>query len=107
MAGDGNNMEYKQKPFALGMETDSTAISVAMLRAVIGGKTYDAVATDHGLTRTSIERRIKAVARKISREIGIDGINEAIFGRCRPAALRHTNARSSGRRRDGRSAPKK
>ena len=47
-----------------------------MLKAVIDGKTYDAVAIDHGVTRTAVERRIKACALKLSKEVGIDGINE-------------------------------
>lgn len=58
------------------MEPDSTSISMAMLKAVIAGKTYDAVAADYGVTRTAVERRIKACALKLSKEVGIDGINE-------------------------------
>lgn len=51
------------------------SISMAMLKAVIAGKTYDAVAADYGVTRTAVERRIKACALTLSREVGIDGIN--------------------------------
>lgn len=58
------------------MEQDSTLVSMAMLKAVIAGKTYDAVAADYGVTRTAVERRIKACALKLSKEVGIDGINE-------------------------------
>ena len=58
------------------METDSILISIAMLKEVIAGKTYDAVAAQHGVTRTTIERRIKTVALKLSREVGIEGLNE-------------------------------
>lgn len=58
------------------METDSILISIAMLKEVIAGKTYDAVAAQYGVTRTAIERRIKAVALKLSREVGIEGLNE-------------------------------
>jgi site-specific recombinase XerD len=58
------------------MEPDSTSISMAMLKAVIAGKTYDAVAADYGVTRSAVERRIKAFARKLASEVGIDGINE-------------------------------
>lgn len=49
---------------------------MAMLKAVIAGKTYDAVAADYGVTRTAVERRIKACALKLSKEVGIEGINE-------------------------------
>lgn len=58
------------------MEPDSTSISMAMLKAVIAGKTYDAVAADYGITRTAVERRIKACALRLSKEVGIEGINE-------------------------------
>ena len=47
-----------------------------MLKAVIAGKTYDAVAADYGVTRTAVERRIKACALKLNKEVGIEGINE-------------------------------
>lgn len=58
------------------METDSILVSIAMLKQVIAGKTYDAVAIEYGVTRTAIERRIKALALRLSREVGIDGVNE-------------------------------
>lgn len=73
------------------MEIDSILVSIAMLQDVIDGKTYAAVAAAHGLTRTAIERRVKALAIRLSREVGIDGINEeglAFVQRiraCRPA----------------------
>lgn len=50
-------------------------LSKAMLRAVVGGQTYDAVAAAHGLTRTAVERRIKAVALAIAASTGIQGLN--------------------------------
>ena len=58
------------------METDAILISIAMLKEVIAGKTYDAVAKQYGVTRTAIERRIKALALRLSREVGIEGLNE-------------------------------
>lgn len=57
------------------MESDSVLKSIAMLKDVIAGKTYDAVAAEHGVTRTAVERRIKGMALKLSREVGIDGLN--------------------------------
>lgn len=50
--------------------------SEAMLRAVLTGDTYDEVARRHGTTRTSVERRIKALAIRIARRVAIDGLNE-------------------------------
>jgi integrase len=58
------------------MEANSTLISIAMLREVIAGKTYDAVARQHGVSRSAVERRIKTVAVKLSREVGIEGLQE-------------------------------
>ncbi|MET3135196.1 integrase [Oxalobacteraceae bacterium GrIS 1.11] len=58
------------------MDPNSTLISIAMLRKIIAGKTYDAVAAEHGVTRTSVERRIKTLARKLYREVGIEGLNQ-------------------------------
>lgn len=62
------------------MDTDSLALSIAMLKDVIGGDTYDAVADRHGITRTAVEKRIKALARTLRREVGIDGLNEQGVG---------------------------
>jgi integrase len=50
--------------------------SVAMLRGVIGGRTYESVAGDYGITRTAVERRVKAVAIRLCREVGIEGMND-------------------------------
>ena len=93
------------------METDSILISIAMLKEVIAGKTYDAVAAQHGVTRTAIERRIKALALRLSREVGIEGLNEqglAFVQRlrtCRPAitaALERYEPQISQEKRAGR-----
>lgn len=62
------------------MEPDSILISITMLKAVVAGKTYGAVAAEHGVTRTAVERRIKALALKVSREVGIEGLNEDGLG---------------------------
>lgn len=50
--------------------------AVAMLRAVIDGRTYESVAADYGITRTAVERRVKAVAVRLCREVGIEGMND-------------------------------
>jgi integrase len=62
------------------MDTDSILISIAMLKEVIAGKTYDAVAAQFGVTRTAVERRIKALTLKLSREVRIKGLNEEALG---------------------------
>lgn len=60
--------------------------SEAMLRDVLNGETYDAVAARHGLTRTGVERRIKALALRLATRVGIAGLNAdgaAFVGRLR------------------------
>ena len=55
---------------------DTTARSIEMLKSVIEGRTYDAVAVDYGITRTAVERRVKGIATRLSAEVGIAGLNE-------------------------------
>lgn len=52
------------------------SLGEAMLRAVLSGNTYDEVACKHGTTRTSVERRIKALAVRVARRAAIAGLNE-------------------------------
>jgi integrase len=62
--------------------------SAHMLRSVLDGATYDAVATDFGVTRTAVERRVKSLAGRLCREVGISGMTEgstAFVGRLRAA----------------------
>jgi integrase len=54
----------------------TTAQSVEMLRAVINGETYEAVAANFGKSRTAIERRTKSIAAQLSKVVGIQGLNE-------------------------------
>ena len=54
----------------------TVARSIEMLKAVLEGRTYDAVAGDFGITRTAVERRVKSVAARLSVEVGIEGLNE-------------------------------
>ena len=58
-----------------GTPQSSWALAIAMLRGVLDGDTYDAVASRHGITRTAVERRIKAVAIHVASTAGIDGLN--------------------------------
>lgn len=55
--------------------SESAAQSVAMLKAVIDGDTYDVVAARFGVTRTAVERRIKTLAAQLSKAVGIRGLN--------------------------------
>jgi integrase len=59
------------------------AFSIDLLREVLTGQTYEAVAASKGVTRTAVERRIKLVARRLAEVVGIDGLNEegAVFVR--------------------------
>lgn len=54
---------------------ETTTQSIEMLKAVIGGETYAAVATRFGRSRTAVERRIKALANQLSKDVGIEGLN--------------------------------
>ncbi len=55
---------------------DTVAQSIRMLIAVVEGGTYEAVAGCFGVTRTAVERRIKAIAVRLSQVAGIEGLNE-------------------------------
>ena len=68
----------------------NAARSIEMLKAVIEGRTYDAVAVDHGITRTAVERRVKGIATRLSAEVGIAGLNEG--GAAFVRRLRHKRA---------------
>lgn len=50
--------------------------SVEMLRAVVIGKTYEAVAVHFGVSRTAVERRIKSVAVQLTKVVGVAGLKE-------------------------------
>ena len=56
-------------------EPEPAAQSVAMLKAVIDGGTYETVAAAFGVTRTAVERRIKIVALQLCEAVGIEGLN--------------------------------
>jgi integrase len=50
--------------------------STEMLRAVVGGATYEAVALRFGISRTAVERRVKSIAVQLTQEVGVDGLRE-------------------------------
>lgn len=51
--------------------------SVAMLRAVLEGRTYEAVGGEFGISRSAVERRVKRIAARLSKQVGIAGLSEA------------------------------
>src|SRR5574338_1494885 len=55
---------------------DNALQSVQMLRAVVDGATYDAVAGQFGVSRTAVERRIKTIAVQLTQVVGVDGLKE-------------------------------
>ena len=55
---------------------DTATRSIEMLKAVIEGRTYDAVAAEFGITRTAVERRVKGIATRLSAEVGVEGLNK-------------------------------
>lgn len=62
------------------MLSESTRLSIAILRAVLAGETYDVVAATYGLTRTAIEHRVKRLAKLLQRQVGIAGLNPEATG---------------------------
>jgi len=56
------------------MDNESIKRSVAMLRAVVSGRSYADVASEHGLARTSVERRVKALAVRLHKELEMPGV---------------------------------
>jgi integrase len=47
-----------------------------MLKAVLDGDTYDVVAARFGVTRTTIERRVKVLAVRLCKTVGVEGLRE-------------------------------
>ena len=71
------NLELSKRMLELTRTQRSRQIE-RLLKEVIAGKTYYAVATQYGLTRTAVEQRVKSVVLKVSREVGIDGLNAGV-----------------------------
>ena len=86
------------------MDSERLELSTMLLLAVLGGMTYEAVAREHGMTRTGVERRVKALVLRLVREIGVEGLNEsrAVFVRTLRA---HRLAIESALQRYGPMAP--
>lgn len=65
-------------------------VSVAMLRAVLDGAAYDAMAALHGVSRTAVERRSRAVGAAFVRRLRLhrDALQTALDGLQPPGADR-------------------
>ena len=54
---------------------ESWARSVTLFRAVLGGESFEAVASQVGITRTAVERRVKRVALHLIQSGGVPGLH--------------------------------
>jgi hypothetical protein len=69
-------LAFKVESLAINKHHENALQSGEMLRAVIGGETYEAVAMRFGVSRTAVERRIKSVAVQLTQVVGVDGLKE-------------------------------
>ena len=58
------------------MEADTLAKSIKMLKGILDGKTYVAVAQESGLSRSAVEQRVKALARDLETVVGVEWVDE-------------------------------
>jgi len=58
------------------MSAESAAKSIKMLKAVLEGKTYQAVARESGLSRSGVEQRVKALAHELQKVVGVEYVDE-------------------------------
>lgn len=58
------------------MRTESLAKSIKMLKEILDGKTYAAVAQEYGLSRSAVEQRVKTLARDLQTVVGVEWVDE-------------------------------
>ena len=58
------------------MRAESVAKSIRMLKGILDGKTYVAVARESGLSRSAVEQRVKALARDLQTVVGVEWVDE-------------------------------
>src|SRR5207249_8089198 len=58
------------------MSVESVAKSIQMLRGILEGKTYLAVAQESRLSRSAVEQRVKALARDLQAVVGVECVDE-------------------------------
>jgi len=56
---------------------DGHGRTVAMLRDILDGERYEVVANRQGISRSAVERRIKALAVRLTHEVGVEGLKES------------------------------
>jgi site-specific recombinase XerD len=58
------------------MRIESVTKSIKMLKGILDGKTYVAVAREFELSRSAVEQRVKALARDLQRVVGVECVDE-------------------------------
>jgi len=58
------------------MRAESVAKSIQMLKGILDGKTYVAIARESGLSRSAVEQRVKALARDLETVVGVERVDE-------------------------------
>jgi integrase len=58
------------------MRAESLTKSIKMLKGILDGKTYVAVARESGLSRSVVEQRVKALARDVETVVGVEWVDE-------------------------------
>lgn len=61
-------MDYKPK------HADRRQLDAQMLREVVGGDPYAAVAARWGLSRSAVDRRVKHLAARLTNVVGVEGL---------------------------------
>jgi transposase-like protein len=56
------------------MRAESVAKSIKMLKGILDGKTYVAVAREYGVSRSAVEQRVKALARDLQTVVGVERV---------------------------------
>jgi integrase len=73
------------------MSADSLAKSIKMLKGILDGKTYVAVAQESGLSRSAVEQRVKALARDLQTVVGVEWVDEDEVATVRAMRTRKDN----------------
>jgi len=58
------------------MRAESVARSIQMLKGILDGKSYVAIAHESGLSRSAVEQRVKALARELEAVVGVERVDE-------------------------------
>src|SRR5437773_7937071 len=76
MAGPPARWHDQTEREARPMRAKSVAKSIQMLKGILDGKTYVAVAQESGLSRSAVEQRVKALARDLQTIVGVERVDE-------------------------------